>query len=147
MPQRCHESDVRVLGMNNNAADGAGVAQANERPGLARVDGFIYAVSVNNVAADAGLACAGIDHIRIGRRNGNGADGRRHVFHFVGHGTPGQPSVRGLPDAATHAAEIISVRVADNATDSQHASATEGPNQSPGESMPWAFRFVLVVGS
>src|SRR6266700_1830181 len=145
MTQCRDESDIRVLRMDGNAADRARVAQASERPGFARVDGFVHAVSVNDVAANAGLTCAGIDHVGIGRRYGDCSDRWRHVFHLVGHGTPGQSAIRALPHAAAYATEIICVRIADDAAHGQNSSATEGANQSPGEAMPRTFWFVLFV--
>ena len=45
-------------------------------PGLAAVAGPVDAVAVRDVVADAGLAGAGVDHVRVGRRDRDRADGR-----------------------------------------------------------------------
>src|SRR5262249_25967144 len=54
--------DVWIFGMYGNAANGTRIAEANRGPGLASVDGFVNAVAVDDVAANAGFAGAGIDH-------------------------------------------------------------------------------------
>src|SRR5215510_6698953 len=75
------------------------------RPGLARVRGFVNAVTRHDVASNAGFAHADEYDIRIGFRNGNSSDGRT-VDLPIRHRIPGQAVIRGLPQSTANSAEV-----------------------------------------
>src|SRR6185369_5138797 len=79
-----HEGDVRVGGMDANAGDRLRAVEADARPGLAGVDRPVDAVTLNDVAAQLGLASAGVDDVRIRRGDLDGAD-RGGLDLLVGH--------------------------------------------------------------
>ena len=68
-------------------------------PGLACVGRLEETNAVGVLAADVRLAGADVDHIGIGRRDRNGADGADGNA-LVGDGKPGAAAVFSLPDAA-----------------------------------------------
>src|SRR5260370_32597055 len=106
MSQSGDERDVRIFGVHDQAADGTGVAKPDKLPGLAGVDGFVYSVSADDVAANASLSRADINDVGIGFGNRERADGRRSVPLLVKEGLPIEAAIRGLPYAACDAAEI-----------------------------------------
>ncbi len=69
------EHDIGVFGMDDDVADVARFFEADVGPGLSSVGGFVNAVPEGDVAADAGFAGAGINHVGIRIGNGNRADG------------------------------------------------------------------------
>ena len=75
MAKRCDENAVRVLGIDNQLADGTRIAQPDVLPGLAAVNRLVNAVPMRGVAADAAFARSYIDDVWIGRRNRQTADG------------------------------------------------------------------------
>src|SRR5258707_13154103 len=70
MAQRGHKRDVGIFRIHNDAADGLRVAKPAVRPHLAGVDLLVNAIAAADVAAIAGLACAPLADIMIGRRYG-----------------------------------------------------------------------------
>ena len=75
VPKRGDQNAVRILGVDNQLADGARIAQADVLPGLAAVNRFVNAVTMGCVAANAPFARSDVDDVRIGRRNRQAADG------------------------------------------------------------------------
>ena len=69
MSQRRDEGDVRIFRIDDQAADGVRVRQADELPGLAGVDGLVHAIAADDVAADARFAGADVDDVGIGLGN------------------------------------------------------------------------------
>ena len=67
MPQRRHVHGVGVSRVHAHPADVAAIAEAEVPPRAAPVVGAIDAVAVGDVAADARLAGADVDHVRRGR--------------------------------------------------------------------------------
>src|SRR5262249_7670747 len=63
MSQRCDESDLWILRVDNQPPDGMRVPQADEVPRLARAHGFVHAVSAHDVAANARFPCTDINHV------------------------------------------------------------------------------------
>ena len=115
--------------MNDDVADVTSVFEADVGPGLSGVGGFVDAIAEGDVAADAGFAGAGVNHVGIRVGNGDGADGGDALL--VEEWIPGDAAVGCFPDAAAHRAEIIGVRLAGNARDSDGAAAAEGSNEAP----------------
>src|SRR5437870_13124340 len=75
MSEGRHVDGVRILGMDNYAADRIGVAESGELPRLSGINGFVNAIAHHDVAADTGFAGANIDQVRIPR---SVAFGRRY---------------------------------------------------------------------
>src|SRR5271156_1775538 len=139
------EGDVGIFGIDDQAADGVGVAEADELPGGAGVDGFVDAVAADDVAAHTGFAGADVDDVGIGFRDGDGADGGRGVFCLVEDGLPVEAAVGGLPDSAGDCAEVISIGLADDAGYGYYAASTEGTDEAVLEGFPGVFIFFFVV--
>ena len=131
---------VRILGMNNHAADGIGVAQAGELPGLPGVNGFVDAIAHHNVAADTGFAGADIDHVRIRWRHGNRTDRGRGVGEFIPERLPIHPAVGGLPHASGDCSEVVGVVLAGHASDGNYAAAAERANKPVFHALKGRFR-------
>src|SRR6266566_3490874 len=75
MAKRGDENAVRILGIYDQLADGARIAEPHVLPGLAAVNRFVNAVAMRGVAADAAFARSYIDDVWIGQRNRQAADG------------------------------------------------------------------------
>src|SRR5579872_177488 len=60
-----YKSDVGVLRMDNQAADGHCIVKAGSAPRLSAVGGFIHAIAGNDVATNARFPGAGIDHVGV----------------------------------------------------------------------------------
>src|SRR5438067_5098093 len=75
MAKRGDENAVRILGIYDQLADGARIAEPHVLPGLAAVNRFVNAVTMRGVAADAAFARSYIDDVWIGQRNRQAADG------------------------------------------------------------------------
>src|SRR5690606_2759904 len=89
--------DVRVLRVDADAADGAGVGQAEMLPGAPAVGRLVDAVPLDDIAADGCLPGAHVDHIGIGLGDRDRADsGGGEVA--VGDVLPSQPAIDRLPD-------------------------------------------------
>src|SRR6266436_9876525 len=90
---------------------------------MASIVRTIDAITEGDVATYAGFARTDINYIGIGIRNRDAADGGGALL--VEERIPGNAAIRGFPNAAGHRPKIISVRLAGNAGDGQHPSATE----------------------
>ena len=89
--------------VNENAADLARIVEADVLPGCSSVVAAIHAVAGGEIGADVGLACAHVDHLGIGRRDGKRADGGDGLV--IEDGLPHRAGVGRLPHAAVDAAE------------------------------------------
>src|SRR5262249_27297111 len=119
----CCVGDVGVGGVDDHGADLA-VVLPDVIPGLAGVAGLVDAVARLDIAADVGLAAADVDHVRVGRRDGDGSDGRDWLL--IEDGLPGESAVARLPDAAGRGGGVIGKRVAGDAASTGDASAGGG---------------------
>src|SRR4030095_13942580 len=69
-PNRTREDDVGIGGMDEDAADAAGLVEAGVRPGLAGVERLVDAVADHVAVANRpGFAGPGPDDAWIGRRD------------------------------------------------------------------------------
>src|SRR6185436_6699343 len=125
---------VRVFRVDADARDDPRVVQAGVLPGAAGVGRLPDAVALGHVAADGLFAGAGVDHVRISRRDRDGAD--RAAEGAVRHVLPGAPPVRGLPDAAAGAAEIVGVALARDAGHRRRPAAAIGADLAPAVGLP-----------
>jgi len=73
MTQCGDKRNVWILWTYDQAADGVSVGEANEVPGLPGVDGFVDAVTADDVATDAGFPCSDIDDVGVGLGDGDSA--------------------------------------------------------------------------
>src|SRR6267378_6757786 len=147
MSQSGDERDVRIFRVDDQAADGTRVAQPGKLPGLAGVDGFVYSVSADDVAANASLSRADINNVWIGFGNRERADGRRSVLLLVEERLPVEAAIGGLPDAACNAAKIISVVLADDTGNGENPPAAKRPDEAIGEPLPRALvLFIVLLG-
>src|SRR5213594_1451251 len=115
MAERGDEDDVRVLWIDNDAANLARLLEPDVLPGLAGVGGFVHAVAELDRIAHVGFAGADIDDVRIRRRDSNRANRCRRGR--VEHRRPGAPAIRGFPNAAAYRTKIKSLRLSDDAAD------------------------------
>ena len=116
VPQRGDVHQFRIARVNADLADLPRLAKTDVLPGLARVGGLVDAVADGDVPARTGRARSHVDHVRIRRRDGDGADGA-HAEEAVGHVRPGVPGVEGLEHAAPGAAEVVDERLPRDAGD------------------------------
>ena len=102
---RGDEHAVGVARVDDDVADLLRVVEAEMLPAVAAVGRAIHARAVGQIFAQLRFAGADLDHVRIGRRDGDRAD-RGDVGLAVGDVAPGLSAVRRLPHAAVHRAEV-----------------------------------------
>src|SRR5207245_2225825 len=99
------EEAVWILRIDENRRDLLGVAKVlHVRPGFTRVGGFIDSVAGGEIRALQSFAAADINNVRIGRGDGESADGAGGLI--VENGIPGVAEVRGFPDAAVDGGHV-----------------------------------------
>ena len=123
-----HVDHVRILRMHAHRADVIGLLEADVLPGAPAIHRLINTVAVRGVAAHAGLAHACVDHVGIGLRDFDGADGGGFELP-VGDGTPGQAGIGGFPDAAADGTEVVGARIGGHAGNRDGAASAEGADQ------------------
>ncbi len=128
--ERGDPDHIRVRGVDADLADVAGVPEANVGPGTTGVGAPVDPVAVGDVDADRGLARAGVEHVRVGRGDGERADGRRGE-EAVGDAPPVDAGVGRLPDTPGHPAEVEGVRVVVAPGDRDHPAAPERTDAAP----------------
>ena len=60
-----NKNNIRIFGINGNAADVAGSLEADVLPGTAGVSGLINADAISKIGAEVGLASANINNVRV----------------------------------------------------------------------------------
>src|SRR4051812_14111649 len=125
---------VRVLGVDADLADVAGVFETEVGPGLPGVGRSIDPVTVRHVPADAAFAHSDVDHVRIGLCHGDRAD-RRALEEPVGRVFPVLATVHGFPDAATGRAEVEGAPLARIARDGCDAATAVWAGRTPLETV------------
>ena len=118
------EDPVGVAGVDDDLRDLLGVAQAEVLPGLAAVGGPVDAVAGGEVGALEALAAAHVDHLRIRRRHGDGAD--RAGGLVVEDRRPDPAVVVALPHPAVVHADVEDVGRAGHAHRGHGAAARGG---------------------
>ena len=114
MAEGGYENDVGVIGIDDDFADGARVAESDVFPTFAGVEGFVDSIALRNVAAYAGLAGANVNDVVIGIGDGQAADGTSSLF--VEDWRPTDGAVGGLPDSAAGGAEVVGGGIAGDAS-------------------------------
>ena len=123
---------IRVLGMDSDLSDVTSLLESQVRPGLSSVGGAVHSVAVGDVGADGGFSRSGVDHVGIGRGDGQGADGRG-VEEAVGDVLPIGAAVFRLPDTARHGAEVEDHGVGGMTGHRHHPSPAKRSRQTPPE--------------
>src|SRR5439155_14738173 len=131
MAERSHQNHVGIARIDDNAPDLPRIAQADVLPSSAAVGGFVNAITESDVRAHVGFAGSGINHVRISRRNGQGADGGNTLL--LEERLPGLTAIACLPNAAINRAEIVNIGLADDAGHRQRAPAAKWPNRAPAQ--------------
>src|ERR1700676_372355 len=70
VPERRDERDVWIFRVHDQSANSTRVWKPDKLPGFSGINGFVHAVSADDVAADASFARPHIDDVRIGFGNG-----------------------------------------------------------------------------
>jgi hypothetical protein len=130
--QRRDPHDIRVVRVDANLADVARFTKADVPPASSGVGTSIDAVTVRDVDADGGLASAGIDNVRVGRRYGQGSD-RGGGEEPIGHGPPVCSGIGRFPDAAGDSAEIERAGIMPCAGYGNDAATAERSDAAPPE--------------
>ena len=86
MAQGRDKYDVGVFRINNDSANMACIFQSDIFPGLAAIQGFVHAIAIRNIAANAGFSRTGIDDVVVRLCNCNAA--YRCDVLFVENGMP-----------------------------------------------------------
>src|SRR5271157_40477 len=127
---RRDENAVGVLGINQNCADLLGIAQPEMPPRLAAVDGFVHAVADGEIGPlRQPFAAADIEHVGVGGRHGDGADGAGGLV--IENGPPCHAEIVGLPYAAVVDADEEHVRLVGDARGADGAAAAERADHAP----------------
>ena len=129
MSEHGDEEPVGIARVDGDLRNLLAVAQAEMRPGLAGVGGFVDAVADGEVGPLQALAAADVDDVRIGGRDGDGADGAGRLV--VEDRIPGAAVVGRLPDAAVAHADVEDVRLAGDAGGGLGASAAMRADRAP----------------
>ena len=124
-------NDVGVARVDEDPADVLGLREPHVRPGLAAVEALVDAVAEADVTAADVLARPDPDRFRIGRIDGDAADGIRPLA--IEDRRPGRAGVLGLPYAARADGDVPGVPpqgmdgdVADAAGHDGRSDAAEG---------------------
>ena len=129
MADRGDDDVIGILGIDPDLADIFGVVKAEVGPVFAAVAAAIDAAPGLDVIARLGLAGAGVDHLGIGRRHGNRADGR--AWPMVEHAAPRAAAVVGFPDAPARCAKVKGVGFARSARNDRRPAGAERPQFAP----------------
>jgi hypothetical protein len=106
----------------------ARVFQSDVGPRFAGVVGAVHAVAIGYVAAQAALASAHIQNVRVRRRHRDAADGRDVLFIELRR--PMRAAIDALPYSPRGRTEVISLRIAGDPGDCQDPSAAKWPDKT-----------------
>ena len=129
MAQHRNEQAIGVARVDDDVRNLLAVAKAEVRPRLPRVGRFVDAVAGGEVGPRDAFAAADVDHIGIGRRNGDGAD--RSGRLVVENRLPRAAVVVRHPDAAVDEAGVEDIRVPRHAGDGFRPPASVRTDRSP----------------
>ena len=129
MPQHRGEQMVgvaRIHGQRRNLLAGA---EAQMRPSLACVGGFVDAVAYRQIGALQALAAGHVDDVGIGRRHRDGANGPGGLA--IEDRRPGSSVVVGLPNAPVDLAHVEQIGLARYARGRAGPATPEGADVAP----------------
>src|SRR5579875_1171398 len=131
MAERSDVDDIGIARIDDDAADLLRIAQPDVPPSLAAVCGFVDTVARAERGANVRFTGAGVEHVRIRRRNFQRADGSDRLA--IEDGLPGSAGIGGLPHPAIDRAEIKRSSTTRHAGDRNHTAAAKWPDQSPAQ--------------
>ncbi len=129
MAERRDEQPVRIPGIDLDVGDHLRIAQAEVRPGLARVGGLVHAVADGEIGPDDARAAADVDDVGVRRRHRDGAD--RAGGLVIEQRRPRRAEVRGAPHAAVIEADVEDVGLAGDAGERARASRARRTDRAP----------------
>ena len=124
---------VRVARIDGDLRNLLAIAQAEVRPGLSRIRRFVNAVANGEVGPLKTFAACDVNDVRVGRRDGDGADGLRRLV--VEDGRPGAAVVVRFPDAAVHLAHVKDIRLARHTRHGARSPAAMRANHAPAHAL------------
>src|SRR6185437_9069610 len=122
------EYAVGIVRINDYGCDLLAVAESEVAPGLAGIRGFVDAIAGGEVGAAQALAGTDVDDVRIGRCEGECADGAGRLG--VEDRIPGAPCVGGFPDAAVVDADVESVGLIGDSGGTDGSAAAERTDEA-----------------
>ncbi len=128
--ERGHIQRVGIGWVDADLADVTGRLEAKVLPRLAGIGRAIHAVAVGDVGTDAAFAHADVQHVRVGRRNGDRAD-RGALEEAIRNVRPVNAPVGGLPHAATGRSEVKRARFQPVGGDRADTPTAERSQQAP----------------
>ena len=127
MTEGRHVHHVGVTRIDSDRSDLLRLLEPHVLPRASAVSGFVNSVARRGVAPDAGLAHSGVDHVGIGLGYRDSAH-RAGSELSVGDRDPGEAAVRGFPNPAAGAAEVVSLRLRGGTGHGKHAASAERSN-------------------
>src|SRR5262249_33678707 len=123
------DDEVWILRVDADLVDLRRLLEADVRPGLARVGGLVHTVTAR---ALHGVAGAGVDDVRIARRDLNGADAV-HVRELTEDRRPRHAGAGGFPDPARRSADVEDAGLCgtEGASHGRDATAVERTDVAP----------------
>jgi hypothetical protein len=116
---------IGVTRIDRQPGNALAIAEAQVRPGLTCIGGFVNSVADGQIGSGQALATGNINDVRVGGRHGNGADGLRGLR--VEDRIPCPAEVIRLPDSAIYRADIKNVRLAGYAAGRASTPPRVGP--------------------
>ena len=110
----------------------AGVAQADVLPGATPIRGFVHAISVREIRAQAGFAHAHVDNVRIGFGDRDRTY-RAGVEVAIRNRRPGEPRVHRLPYASASGTHVVNQGIIRQTGDGGRAAAAVGTDGTPAQ--------------
>ena len=130
MTQHCREDFIRITRIDGECGNLLAISQAGQVcPCFAGVRGFVNTVARRKVRALQSFPAADIDHIRIRRRNGDGADRPRRLV--IENRVPRATVIVRLPHSAVHLPHVKHAGLAGHAGGSAGASAAKWADHPP----------------
>src|SRR5207253_2403395 len=129
MTKRSDENSVRVPRVHEDPPDLPRIIQPDMRPVLAAVRGLVHSIPARNRGAHVGFSRAGVNEVRIRRRNGDRSNrcNRLRIEDRI----PRSPRVVSLPNSAAHASEIVNFRLPAHAHHCKRAPPARWPDHPP----------------
>ncbi len=125
-----YENAVGIFRVDEYSGDLLRVAQVLQmRPGFSRVRGFVTAVAGREIRALQTFAATNINNVRVGRSNGQCADGAAGLV--VENRIPGISEIGGFPDAAIDSRHVENIGLVPHAGDGHGAAPSERPDAAP----------------
>ena len=129
MTEHRDKQPVGIVRIDTDPGNLLPLAQAKVGPGLPCVRGLVHTIARGQIGPVQSFAAADVDHIWIGGRYRDGADGTGWLV--IEDGIPRPAVVVALPNAAVHRTEIENIWLADNASCGSRSPSAKWPNHAP----------------